>query len=210
MNLKPFTLAVTYWIAIILVAHLFTPPGYIWTQNTISELASQGHTYKWIMQAGLSGFGALIVLAVGLFIFKTRRVIYPLLPIALYGFAILLSGIYCAAPIDPSIPYSVSEAKLHSAFATTAGLSLSLGIFWRIFVSSNNRERLAHFIFLAAVIGLSVLFGLAENDTIEIGKGIIQRLLYMSGFAWLIYQEHLLAGEESSLGTRSHKKELVS
>ena len=192
MNLKPFTLAVTYWIAIIIIAHFFAPPGYIWTHNTISELASQGHTYKWIMQAGLSGFGALIVLAVGLSIFKTRKVIYPLLPVALYGFVVFLSGIYCAAPIDPSIPYSVSEEKLHSMFATLGGLMLSAAIFWRIFTSSNNRERLAHFIFLVAVIGLSMLFGLAKNDTIEIGKGIIQRLLYLSGFAWLIYQEYML------------------
>ena len=207
MNLKPFTLAVTYWIAIILIAHFFAPPGYVWTQNTISELASQGHTYKWIMQAGLSGFGALIVLAVGLSIFKTRKVNYSLLPIALYGFIVLLSGIYCAAPIDPSIPYSVTEAKLHSVFATISGLSLSLGIFWRIFVASNDRERLPHSIFLVAVIGVSMLFGLAENDIIEIGIGIVQRLLYVSGFAWLIYQERLLVEEDK---TRSHQKELVS
>ena len=192
MNLKPFTLAVTYWIAIIIIAHFFAPPGYVWAQNTISELASQGHTYKWIMQAGMSGFGALIALAVGLSIFKTRKAIYSLLPIALYGFAVLLSGIYCAAPIDPSIPYSVSEAKLHSMFATLSGLMLSAAILWRIFTSSNNRERFAHSIFLVAVIGISALFGLAENDTIEIGIGIVQRLLYVSGFAWLIYQEHLL------------------
>ena len=46
MNLKPFALAVTYWIAIIIIAHFFAPPGYVLTQNTISELASQGHTYK--------------------------------------------------------------------------------------------------------------------------------------------------------------------
>jgi len=210
MNLKPFTLAVTYWIAIILIAHFFTPPGYVWTQNTISELASQGHTYKWIMQAGLSGFGALIMLAVGLVIFKTGKVIYPLLPVALYGFGVFLSGIYCAAPIDSSIPYSVSEAKLHSVFATTAGLSLSLAIFWRIFVTFNDRERLAHSIFLVAVIGLSALFGLAENDTFGIGKGIVQRLLYISGFAWFIYQEHCLQGKKVLLGTMSYEKELAS
>ena len=209
MNLKPFTLAVTYWIAIILIAHFFTPPGYVWTQNTISELASQGHTYKWIMQAGLSGFGALLVLAVGLSIFKTKKMNYSLLPIALYGFIVLLSGIYCAAPIDPSIPYSVTEAKLHSVFATISGLSLSLGIFWRIFVASNDRERLAHSIFLVAVIGISALFGLAENDTIKIGIGIVQRLLYISGFAWLIYQEHCLQEKKVLLETRSHEKELV-
>src|SRR3989304_4530369 len=175
MNLKPFTLAVTYWIAVIIIAHFFAPPGYVWTQNTISELASQGHRYKWIMQAGLSGFGALIILAVGLSIFKTGKVIYPLLPVALYGFGVFLSGIYCAAPIDTSIPYSVSEAKLHSMFATLGGLMLSAAIFWHIFTPANNRERLAHSILLVAVIGLSMLFGLAENDTIKIGIGIVQR-----------------------------------
>ena len=72
------------------------------------------------------------------------------------------------------------------------GLMLSAAILWRIFTSSNNRERFAHSIFLVAVIGISALFGLAENDTIEIGIGVVQRLLYVSGFAWLIYQEHLL------------------
>ena len=210
MNLKPFTLAVTYWIAIILVAHLFTPPGYTWTQNTISELASQGHTYKWIMQAGLSGFGALITLAVGLSIFKARKMIYPLLPIALYGFAVLLSGIYCTAPIDPSIPYSISEAKLHSMFATLGGLMLSSAVFWHIFTSSNQRERLAHTIFLFVVVGLSSLFGLAENGRIDIGIGIVQRLLYLAGFAWLIYQEYMFAARKALFGTRSSEKEFVS
>ncbi len=87
------------------------------------------------------GFGALVMLAVGLTIFKTHKMIYPLIPIALYGFAILLAGFYCAAPINPTIPYSLSEAKLHSLFATIGGLSLSMAIFWRILVSSNPRER---------------------------------------------------------------------
>ena len=52
MRLKPFTLAVAYWIALLIIAQLFAPPGYVWTQNTVSELASQGYSYKWIMQAG--------------------------------------------------------------------------------------------------------------------------------------------------------------
>ena len=190
MNLKPFTLAVTYWIAVIIIAHFFAPPGYVWTQNTISELASQGHTYKWIMQAGLSGFGALIMLAVGMTIYGTKKVLIPVLPVMLYGLGVFLSGIYCAAPIDPSIEYSVAEAKLHSTFATAAGLSLSAGILWHIFASSNRSEKLAHIIFLVAVVGFSMLFGLVDNGTINIGLGIVQRCIYLSGFAWLIYQEH--------------------
>ncbi len=193
MKLKLFTLAVIYWIAIIILAHFFAPPGYLWTQNSISELASQGHTYKWIMQAGLIGYGALVVLAVGQTIFKTRQMIFALLPIALYGFAVLLSGIFCAAPIDPSISYSIAEANLHSVLATAAGWSLSLAILWRIFAAANEREKRAHTIFLTAVIGFSLLFGLAENGTIAIGKGFVQRILYLCGFFWLVYQERLLS-----------------
>ncbi|MBI5934825.1 MAG: DUF998 domain-containing protein [Chloroflexi bacterium] len=198
MKRKPFTLAVTYWIAIIVIAHFFAPPGYVWTQNTISELASQGHTYKWIMQAGLSGFGALVMLAVGMSIFRTKKALIPVLPVMLYGLGVFLSGIYCAAPIDPSIEYSVAEARLHSTFATAAGLSLSAGILWHIFASSNGSEKLAHTIFLAAVVGFSMLFGLVENGTIDAGLGIVQRCVYLSGFAWLIYQEHTFVNKRQT------------
>lgn len=196
---RGFALAVTYWVVVIIVAHFFAPPGYVWTQNTISELASQGHMHKWIMQVGLIGFGALVVLAVGQTVFKAKKLVYPVLPVALYGFAILLAGIYCAAPIDQSLTNSDAEAKLHSLFATLSGLSLSLAILWRILVSSKPRERLVHAVFLVAVIGLLALFGLAENTSIDIGIGVIQRLLYLSGFSWLIFQELMLPADSAVL-----------
>lgn len=196
---KPFAIAVTYWLVIILIAHFFAPPGYVWTQNTISELASQGHRYKWIMQAGLSGFGVLVMLAVGLVIHSLKKVLTPVLPVMLYGLGVFLSGIYCAAPIDPSVEYSVAEAELHSTFATIAGMSLSAGILWHIFASSNRNEKLTHTIFLVAVVGFSMLFGLVDNGTIDAGLGILQRCIYLSGFAWLIYQEHTFVHKQQSL-----------
>lgn len=205
---NPFAIAVTYWLAIIVIAHFFAPPGYVWTQNTISELASQGHTYKWIMQAGLSGFGALIMLAVGMIIFRTKKVLIPILPVMLYGLGVFLSGIFCAAPIDLTIEYSVAEAKLHSTFATLAGFSLSAGIVWHIFASSSGREQLTHTIFLAAVVGFSMLFSMIDNGTVEVGLGVVQRCIYLSGFAWLIYQEHTFVQKrQTQMGLQ---KEFVS
>ena len=196
MKNRLFTLAVAYWVIIILIAHVVPPPGYNWTQNTISDLASQGHRYKWIMQLGLSGFGGLIVLAVMQAWGNAGKIIPHLIPVALYGATIFLSGMYCTAPIDPSIPYSESESVLHSMFATIAGISLSLAILWRILNSSTNAERWMHLFFLLAVMGFSAVFGLAENHMIELGKGIVQRLLYLSGFAWLVYQEQLMQPNE--------------
>ncbi len=140
MKLKPISIAVAYFIAVIVLAHFFVPPLYDWTQNTVSDLASQGHTYKWIMQTGFIGFGLLLTLGV-IFHFATNRRAYFLLFVAVYGLSILMSGIFCTAPVDPSMPFSVSESKLHSMFATIAGIAMSLGIFWQFAVSSNHRER---------------------------------------------------------------------
>ncbi len=43
MRQRPILIAVVYFIAVIVLAHFFVPPIYDWTQNTISDLASQGH-----------------------------------------------------------------------------------------------------------------------------------------------------------------------
>lgn len=198
MKQKPFLIAVIYFIAVIVLAHFFVPPIYDWTQNTISDLASQGHTYKWIMQAGFIGFGLLVAWGVASHFNQNRRA-YFLLFVAVYGLSILISGIFCAAPIDPSIPYSVRDSELHSMFATIAGISMSLGIFWQFVVSSNHRERWTRFAFFLLVIGISGLFGLAENHVMAFDKGIVQRILYLVGLAWLVYEERkLIVGREIS------------
>lgn len=198
MKQRPILTAVVYFIAVIVLAHFFVPPMYDWRQNTISDLASQGHTYKWIMQAGFIGFGLLLTWGVTSHFNKNRRA-YFLLFVAVYGLSILMSGIFCTAPVDPSMTYSMSEAKLHSMFATIAGIAMSLGILWQFAVSSNHRQRWTRFAFFILVIGISGLFGLAENHLLMIDKGIVQRILYLVGLAWLVYEEQILiTGRETS------------
>ena len=191
MKPKPFSISVVYFVAVIVISHFFAPPGYGWTYHTISDLASQGHVYKWIMQAGFVGFGAILTLGVAYYFHRKRR-LYFLFLVAVYGLSILMSGIFCAAPIDPSVGYSVSDANLHSMFASIAGVGLSLAIFWQVFQSIDTKEKRNHFVFLLLVMGLSGIFGMAENGMIALDKGIIQRFLYLSGLAWLVYQERLL------------------
>jgi hypothetical membrane protein len=191
MKLKPFSVAVAYFIAIIILAHFFIPPAYDWTQNTVSDLASQGHTYKWIMQAGFIGFGLLLTWGV-VFYFNKNRHAYFLILVAVYGLSILMSGIFCTVPIDSSIPYSVRDSNLHSMFATLAGIGMSLGIVMQVVMSASNRERWMRIAFLLLVVGVSGLFGLAESQTLQLDKGIIQRILYLVGLAWLVYEERLM------------------
>ncbi len=198
MKQKPFLIAVVYFIAVIVLAHFFTPPHYDWTQNTISDLGSQGHTYKWIMQAGFIGFGLLLTWGVVIYFNKNRRA-YFLFLVAIYGLSILMTGIFCAAAIDPSIPYSVRDSNLHSMFATIAGIAMSLGIFLQAILSTNSRERWTRIVFFLLIGGISGLFGLAENHILAIDKGIVQRFLYLVGLAWLVYEERILiSGRETS------------
>jgi len=191
MKLRVFAVAVTYFVSVIIIAHFFTSVGYDWTQNTISDLAAQGHSYKWIMQAGLVGFGSALILGVVRY-FKAYPKSYFLFFVAVYGQFILLSGIYCTAPIDSTIPFSIQESSLHSLFATIAGISMSIGILWQVFAIVNDRERWLRLVFLILIGGLSGLFGLIENGTLLLDKGIVQRVLYLVGLIWLVYEEQKL------------------
>ena len=201
MKLRPFALAVAYFFAIIVVAHFFAPPGYTWRHNTISDLASQGHVNKWIMQAGFIGFGVSLTLGAAYYFKRQlRRYLrrYFLIMVAVYGLSIALAGIFCIAPIDPALPYSESEANLHSLFATVAGVGMTLGILWQVIASSNQRDRWLRLAFFVLVSGLSGLFGLADNQMLTLDPGLIQRLLYLSGLAWLMYEERVLTTTRSA------------
>ena len=176
---------VLYFIVVIFVAHFYAPPGYLWQQNTISDLGSQGHPNKWIMQAGFIGFGVLLAGGITWKSIIFGKISYPDLLILLYGCSVLVTGFYCAEPIDPSHNYSLIQARVHSVFAVTAGFALMAGILWVMINSPDNW--VIHLAFLILITAISIAFGLAENETIPIGKGIIQRILYLVSFIWMVF-----------------------
>jgi hypothetical membrane protein len=186
MKLKPFSVAVAYFVAVILIAHFFSQPNYDWTQNTISDLGAQGHVYNWIMRTGFVGFGLILTFGVARYFWQpvTRQYFLPF--VAGYGLSVLATGIFCTAPIEPSLPYLAREASLHSFFATLAGISMTLGLLLQVMRPANSRQRWTRLLFLLLVVGFSALFGMAENNILALGKGIVQRTLYLSGLAWLV------------------------
>ncbi len=189
MYIKTVALSIVYFVAVIIISHFFTQPGYEWTQNTISELASQTHRYKWIMQSGFIGFGILLNIGLILKFVELRSINYPDILIMLYGTAILVTGFYCERPIDETISYSLSEARIHSFFAMIAGICLSLAILWYLIAAGSVQEKLFHLVFLILVMGISLFFGLAENGMISIGKGLVQRSLYLVSLIWLFVSQ---------------------
>ncbi len=177
--------AIFFFAAAILTAHFFTPAAYHWTTNTISDLAAQNYDNAWIMRTGFIGFGILLDIGIFLKFYQTKSINPADVLVIIYGLAILSSGIFPTAPFDGSTDYSLTADKLHSIFAQTAGVSLSIGVLVYL-LSAHGRIKLFHLLFLILIIGISALFGLSKNAVVNIDYGIIQRSLYLVSFLWLL------------------------
>lgn len=178
--------SVLFFVIIIVIAHLIASQYYSLSQNTISDLASQNYPYKWIMQIGFIGFGLILNSGIFIRLKNSKKIIHPGILIMIYGLFILLSGIFCTESFYGITSYSIIQSKLHSIFASISGLALSFGILWYVFIKNTPKKRIIHLVFFILIILFSMLFGLAENGIIEFGKGIIQRIMYFTGLAWIV------------------------
>lgn len=187
-----FIMPVVYFALVIIAAHFFAPEGYRWTQNTISDLGSQGHKRKWIMQAGFIGFGLLLD---GLIAFKAIAANHLSLAdglTALYGFSVLVTGIFCAAPMLHGVKGSKGEARAHSFFANIAGWAMMGGVVAAFTQAGSTQAEWVQVAFFFLMLACSGLFGLAENGTLPIGKGVAQRILYVVGLAWILVSQGVI------------------
>jgi hypothetical protein len=182
-GIMPFTsIAIGLIIANILLAQFLAPQSYDWTSNTVSELASQGYSGKWIMQLGFIGFGIFLSAGIGTKLRATPGLWYREVPLLVYAVSILLSGIFCEKPFLEGLPYSETEAQLHSFFAMAAGFSLSIAILVTGILEPGLSRKIAHYGVLVFVIAMSLLFGASRS-----GTGIIQRIMYLGSFAWIAF-----------------------
>jgi len=189
LNLKSIIsvkIAIIYFVAIIIIAHFLTPAEYNWKVNTISDLAAQQYNNAWLMRIGFIGFGILMCIAVFFSFFQSGQKNYSDFLIIIYALSVSLSGIWSTAPFFETQSFSIQEDNLHSLFAQMAGIAFSFAILWHMLVYSDPKHKLKNFIFFILVIGFPALVGLAKNEMIAIGLGLIQRGLYLVSFIWLI------------------------
>lgn len=182
--MKLYSTAVALILLAILLAQLVVPAPYEWTRNTISELAAQGYDKSWIMRLGFICFGALVLSGGAWKVVRNPRRNWPHGAISLYGLAILLSGIFSTSPFAVGTLYSEAEANLHSTMAVLAGIAISAAMLSCAIVDAPVKRKIMHLAALLLVLTLSALFG--ESGA---RAGIVQRALYVVGFAWLVYVE---------------------
>jgi hypothetical protein len=174
--------SVGLFVGLIIMAHFFTTSPYDWRTNTISELASQQYQYRWIMKIGFILFGGILAIGITNRLISGNGKLVTELPIMIYGLAILISGLYSTKPIVDGIEYSELESKIHSYSAQIAGMAFSIGLLIYGFKETNSNLKIIHFVTFIFVIGLSALFGLMNSNV-----GIIQRIMYLGSFVWLIF-----------------------
>jgi hypothetical membrane protein len=181
--MKSYWIAVAFIVVFILIAHLVVGEPYRWYEHTISQLAGQAYSNAWIMRIGFIGFGVLIQIAGIGRMRAAGRYWYREVPIMTYGLSVLASGIFSTTPFIEGVSYSEQEAQLHTLFASAGGIALTAGILLFMLTDAPNSRRVIHVIALALTMVLVFLFFSAPETV----AGVMQRLLWTVGFAWLVY-----------------------
>ena len=180
--MKLSTFSVIYIIMAIVLAQSAAPDTYNWQRNTVSELAAQGYSFGWIMQAGFIGFGGSLALGVSKKMKTSGKLWYREIPLIIYSLAVLLCGVFSTKPFVEGVLYSEPESRLHSIFATVAGVALSITMALDMFTDRETKRRFGHITALVMILLLSILFG-----TVTELAGLIQRFLYAVGFGWIVF-----------------------
>jgi len=121
-----------------------------------------------------------LALGIGIVADGIRRFRKPVLPFIAFGLSMALAGLLAHRPLSPAVEYSESAHQAHSALATLAGISITVGLLWQAVLSSTFRSR-AIIITLAVLCFALPLCMLAVQEF----QGLIQRIMYLFLFTWL-------------------------
>lgn len=150
--------------------------GYSILSNTTSHLGAQGSPYAWLMN--------LVFIALGLmsiWITFQSKILYHQILGLIFGFSLVLTGIFQHAPLNNLLPINLLHDQLHSIFATTTGFSFTLLAAGHGFISIGMQRTVGIIMSIVATL-LSILMVVFPDV-----MGILQRLMFISAFGWLFF-----------------------
>jgi hypothetical protein len=182
-------IAIVVFALMVLTGPLYTVDGYSSISNVISELGAQRTQNNYI------AIGGFLVLGLGILFGSFRKFSCQIVPFALFGLFMAIAGLSPHKPIDQSLVYSSTLHGIHSASATLAGISITVGFVWQGLLSKSAIGKTVCF-YLAVVCFAFPMLMLAYGDY----QGLIQRLMYLQIFAWLwvMHPDKIIAGKPSS------------
>jgi hypothetical protein len=158
---------------------LFMGPDHSIIRNTVSDLGAQNSARAWIINSILVALALSSVISVwGCF----KSSVFTRVILVLFVVSIMLSAFFNRAPVNPGIPYNISEDGWHKYFACISWITFVILAFSTALILKKQTDRS-----LALIAGISaVLLSLLSSEA-EHTAGIWQRLLFIISFGWLIY-----------------------
>lgn len=177
---------VTLLIVIFLLPY-YSAEGYSVIKNTTSQLGAQNSPKAWIMNTVFFLMGTVCILEGCL---RLRNFWFQKAVLGIFGLALIMAAFFQHAPITDG-PFNHLEDQLHSIAATLVGFSFTALAFSAVFVVRFVLSRILAFSAGCISVVLSILMFSLPDYT-----GILQRLMFILAFAWLIYFfEHFRTAE---------------
>ncbi len=164
------------FVVAVIAGPLYTVSGYSPVRNLISELSAQNTQGNWFMSAGFIALGLCIAYD-GVRAFSVQQ-----LPFIAFGIFMLLAGLFSHRPIAPEAPFVQWAHTVHSALATAAGISITIGLAWQ----AGTQQSLLQRVIAGALAIVCLAFPLAMFRFPEV-QGLVQRAMYVLVFAWLLH-----------------------
>jgi hypothetical membrane protein len=169
-------LGILAFVVAVIAGPLYTVSGYSPVRNLISELSAQSTQGNWLMSAGFVALGLCLAYD-GVRAFSVHQ-----LPFIAFGILMLLAGLFSHNPIAPEVPFVQWAHTAHSALATAAGISITIGLAWQAGTQQSVISRV-----VAGTLALVCLaFPLAMFRFPGV-QGLVQRAMYVLVFAWLFH-----------------------
>jgi len=168
-------------VSMILLAHFFSPQGYIFYLHTMSELAGQGVENAWILTSGFM-LGGASYMGFSYYYLKTAS-----LPKWLFfltfsnGLMTLLLGVFPTS-YDGLTGFTANETIviIHRYIAYASNLLTIASITVHAVLSNNPNLKLRHLFFLVFAFVFSGFFILYNQDI----RGIFQRMILLTTTIW--------------------------
>ncbi len=172
--MKPTRIGILLFAVATLAGPWYTVEGYSSVGNVISQLGAQNTQNNFVMVVGF------LTLGIGIATDGIRKFRRPVFPFVIFGLFMALAGLLAHKPLKPAVEYSEVAHQAHSALATLAGISITVGLLWQALLATAFRSR-AIITTLAMLCFALPLCMLAFQEV----QGLIQRIMYLLVFAWL-------------------------
>ncbi len=164
------------FIAIFLLP-LISFPEYSIIANTTSHLGSQGAPYNWVVNSIFIIVGVMVIMD-GNYAFK--HLYFQRVCMIVFGIGLIGSGLFPhRSLLDGSSNLTLDY--LHTLFSTLSVVTFAILAFSFIFVFEDKRLRwLAGAMFLVVIIAPTLMLYIGSV------QGIVQRIMMLFGFVWLM------------------------